>query len=340
MVSFAQPIFLLLLALIPVSIAIAWPRLWKRRKTQEARQSPGRLNKRALASLFIRCGLITSVVLALAGVQSVQFTNKLGVVFLIDASDSVGPTGVETATQFVRDALRTMRPSGDDQAAVVLFGSDAQIERAMSNARDIAQVGTQVRSAGTNIEAAIRLGLSLLPADAAKRIVLLSDGKQTVGDAESAARLVQATNARLDAVPLPSMQGPDAAIERIDAPQRASVGQVIPLQILVRSNQAMRAQLTVFAGPDIVAQESINLVTGQNEFSVRANATRAGFSAFRVQLTPETDVRPQNNVLSSSVIVGGPPRVLMVAVPPSASSSWRRRDDCPEGRVRCGRHCV
>ena len=292
MVSFAQPFFLLLLALIPVSIAIAWPRLWKRRKTQDARTAFSafstlrRLNKHALASLLVRSGLIASVVLALAGMQAVQLTNKLAVAFLIDASDSVGPAGVETATQFVRDALRNMRPDGNDQAAVVIFGSDAQIERAMSNARDLAQVGTQVRSAGTDVEGAIRLGLSLLPSDAARRIVLLSDGKQTVGDAESAARLVQATNGRLDAVSLPSAQGPDAAIERVDAPQRASVGQIIPLQIVVRSNQSMPAQLTVFAGPDIVAQESVNLIVGQNEFSVRANATRTGFSAFRVQLTP------------------------------------------------------
>jgi len=330
MVSFAQPPFLLLLVLIPISVIIAWPRLWQKRRlaASDGRQGRGlssvsapRLQPRTLASLLVRCGLITSVVLALAGLQSVQRTNKMAVVFLIDASDSIGPAGVETATRFVRDALHMMRPDGSDQAAVVVFGADAQIERGMSSVRDLAQIGTQVRSAGTNIEGAIRLGLSLLPTDSAKRLILLSDGKQTVGDADSAARLVQATNARLDAVALPSVQGPDAAIERIDAPQRASVGQVIPLQIVVRSNQAMPAQLTVFAGPDVVAQESVNLVTGQNEFSVRASATRAGFSAFRVQLTAAQDVQPQNNTLSASVIVGGPPRVLLVSVPPSPSAT-------------------
>lgn len=322
MISFSQPVLLLLLLLIPISVVIALPRLVTRRRISAGSTTPPRkINKRALASLLVRCALITSVVLALAGMQAVQFTSKQAVVFLIDASDSVGPSGVEAATRFVREALGTMRADNRDQAGVIVFGSDAQVERAMSEVRDLAPVGTQVRSSGTNIEGAIRLGLSLLPTDAARRLVLLSDGKQTVGDADAAARLVQATNARLDAAALPSVQGPDAAIERIDAPQRASVGQVIPLQIVVRSNQPMRAQLTVFAGPDVVAQESVNLVTGQNEFSVRANATRAGFSAFRVQLAPENDVRPQNNALSSSVIVGGPPRVLLVAVPPSASST-------------------
>lgn len=323
MISFSQPLFLLLLLLVPVSVFIALPRLVKRQKPDARMRLPfwRRLNRRALGGLLVRCALITTVVLALAGMQAVQYTNKLAVVFLIDASDSVGPAGVESATQFVRDALRTMRLDGNDTAGVVVFGADAQVERAMSDVRDLAPIGTQVRSAGTNIEGAIRLGMSLFPANAARRLVLLSDGRQTVGDAENAARLVQATNGRLDTVALPSVQGADAAIERVDAPQRASVGQVIPLQIVVRSNQPMRAQLTVFAGPDIVAQENVNLVSGQNEFSVRANATRAGFSSFKVQLTPEEDVRPQNNTLASSVIVGGPPRVLLVTVPPATSST-------------------
>jgi uncharacterized membrane protein len=328
-ITFSQPIFLALLVLLPISVLIALPRLFGRRTIDNRRQSGrpssavGRrqFNKRSLFSLFVRFGMLTCLIFALAGIQAVQFTSKLAVAFLIDASDSVGPNGREQAAQFVRDALRSMRVDGNDQAAVVVFGSDAQIERALSTVRDLAPLGAQVRSAGTNIEDAIRMGLSLLPADAARRIVLLSDGKQTVGDAESAARLARAANTRLDVVPLPSVQGPDAAVERIDAPQRASVGQVIPLQIVVRSNAPMVAQLTIFAGPDVVAQETVNLVAGQNEFNIRANATRAGFSSFRVQLTPQNDVRPQNNALSSSVIVGGPPRVLLIAVPPAASSS-------------------
>jgi uncharacterized membrane protein len=312
--------------LIPLSIWIALPRLRVKRRTADGRaaadggrigrpspNSHRRLSKQALFALFVRCLLLTSVILALAGLQAVRVTHKLAVAFLIDASDSVGAEGRDKAEAFVREALRAMRADGADQAAVVVFGADAAIERSMSFAHDLAPLGTKIRSSATNVEGAIRLGLSLLPEGAAKRIVLLSDGKQTVGDGDSAARLVRATNTRLDTVVLPSVQGTDAAIDRIDAPQRASVGQVIPLQVVVSSNQAMRAQLTVFAGPDVVAQQSVNLVQGQNEFSLRINATRAGFSSFRVQLAPENDIRPQNNALSSSVIVGGPPRILLVA---------------------------
>lgn len=326
-ISFLQPTLLLLLLLLPLSIFIALPRFRRfgRGKTTRPLYNPSSRSV-SVVSLFLRSLMLTCIVLALAGMHTVSRNNKLAVAFLIDVSDSVGAAGREQAVQYVRDALKSMRIDGNDQAAVVVFGNDAQIEQSLSIGRDLAALGSQVRTSGTNVEAAIRLGLSLLPNDAARRLVLLSDGKQTAGDAESAARLVKATNARLDVVILPSVQGPDAAIDRVEAPQRASVGQVIPLRISVRSNTAQRAQLTVYAGPDIVAQESVNLLSGQNEFTVRANATRVGFSSFRVQLVPERDVTPQNNALAASVIVGGPPRILLVSPPPQAQQQFGGRN--------------
>jgi uncharacterized membrane protein len=323
--SFTQPSILLLLVLIPLSILIALPRLRLRRSKLTRPLYNPTSRSVSVTSFILRSVMLGCIVLALSGVQTVSRNSKLAVAFLIDASDSVGASGREQALAYVRDALSQMRIDGNDQAAVVVFGADAQIERTLSLSKDLAGISAQVRTAGTNVESAIRLGLSLLPNDAARRLVLLSDGKQTSGDADSAARLVKATNARLDVIALPSVQGPDAAIDRVEAPQKASVGQVIPLRISVRSNQAQRAQLTVFSGPDIVSQESVNVLAGQNEFTVRANATRAGFSSFRVQLTPERDVTPQNNSLAASVIVGGPPRILLVSQPPQAQQQFGGR---------------
>jgi len=318
-ITFTQPGFLALLALIPISVFIAWPRLRRGLRVDVAHGA--RAHAHAWAGLFLRSVLLACVALALAGAQSVTWTDRLAVVFLVDVSDSVGAAGRDRAATFIRESLKAMRAGGGalsrDQAAVVLFGADAQIERGMSSFRDLAPFSARVRTAGTNIENAIRLGLSLFPPDAAKRLVLISDGKQTTGDADTAARLARAVNVRLDVVPLQSIAGIDAAIQRVDAPQSASVGQIIPLEVVVRSNAAMQAQLTVFSGAEVVAQQPVSLVIGENTFSLRVNATQAGFSAFRVQLIPDVDTIPQNNALSASVIVGGKPRVLLVSNPPA-----------------------
>ncbi|MCS7060610.1 MAG: VWA domain-containing protein [Anaerolineae bacterium] len=306
MITFTQPGFLALLALIPLSVLIALPRLRRGRRADIA-------HPHARAGLVVRSIVLTCVICALAGAQSVSFTDRLAVVFLVDVSDSVGAAGRDTAVRFVREALATMRPAGIDQSAIVLFGADAHIERGLSDARQLDLLGARVRAGGTHVESAIRLGLSLFPTNAAKRLVLISDGKQTAGDAEAAARLARALNVQLDVVPVQSTDGIDAAITRVDAPQTASVGQLIPLEVTVLSNAAMPAQLTVFSGSEVVAQQAVNLLIGNNRFNLRVMAAQSGFSAFRIQLIPEADTIPQNNMLSASVIVGGKPRVLLVS---------------------------
>lgn len=329
MLNFTQPLALAFLALIPFSVFAAWPRLVQRRRPPRpaGRPVPSAsgavlVDRHALSGVLIRSALVALVVLSLAGAQVVTLNRKLAVVFLVDASDSVGAGGRELAFAYVDDALKTMRPFGQqegplDSAAVVLFGADAQVDRAMSGLRDLQRFGVEVRSGGTNVEAAIRLGMSLLPADAARRLVLLSDGRETLGDAEAAARLARAANVRLDVVALPSISGPDAAIERLDVPQRASVGQVIPVTVVARSTVAQRATLSLFSGPDLVAQQEVNLLAGQSAFTVRVNATRSGLTAVRATLSAPQDTIPQNNALSAAIVVGGPPRILLVAVPPA-----------------------
>ena len=74
MITFAQPVFLILLVLIPLSIWIAAPRLFVRRRARDAaagaRRAPAAISKRTLASLLVRCALLASVIFALAGMQN------------------------------------------------------------------------------------------------------------------------------------------------------------------------------------------------------------------------------------------------------------------------------
>ncbi|MFN3705532.1 MAG: VWA domain-containing protein [Thermoflexales bacterium] len=312
----SQPLWLLLLLLVPLSVAIAWPRL----RMAEQHQSR-RLNRAALLSMALRTLLITCVTLALAGVGVQRPTSRLAVAFVVDASDSIGASGLERAAQFVRESLAFLRITNsddDDRAAVVLFGAEAQIEQPLLATRELLPFSAQVRTDGTDIEGAIRLAVSLLPRDANRRLVLLSDGMQTRGDAVSLARLL---GVPIDVVPIAYPSGPDVLLERLDAPTRVSAGQAIPLMISARALQPMRGELIVQADGRIIERRPVNLVAGPNVFAARATATEPGFSTIRAQIVAEGDVRPQNNTLSAAVIVSGPPRVLLVASDSPAGQS-------------------
>ncbi|MBN1967383.1 MAG: VWA domain-containing protein, partial [Anaerolineae bacterium] len=168
--SFTNPHALLLLLLLPVLVVIGWPRLAYRRR-------------RDAASLIVRLILVTLVIGSLAGVQIQRAADKLAVVFLVDVSDSVAPAVQSAALEYVRTAIAAMEEK--DQAAIVVFGADALVEIPMSEQLDLIQVGSDPIRLNTDLAEAMRLGLALFPADTAKRMVILSDGKQTVGDAEA-----------------------------------------------------------------------------------------------------------------------------------------------------------
>ena len=202
--SFITPAALALLALLPI--------LWALTFLAPRRVAPWR----RWLGLLIRSAMLVALVLGLAGAQLVRPVSALTTVFLIDASDSVAPTQRERAGQYVEEAIRAMPAS--DRAAVVVFGENALVERAPSSLAALGRLSSVPITRRTNIQDAVQLGLALLPADAQKRLVLLSDGGENSGRAVDAARLARARGVPLDAVALPSERGADVLISALDAP--------------------------------------------------------------------------------------------------------------------------
>ncbi|MBC8075304.1 MAG: VWA domain-containing protein, partial [Chloroflexales bacterium] len=138
--SFIYPLALLLLVLLPL--------LWA--FTLLARGgSAGRASWRFWASLGLRSVALLSLVLSLAGTQLVRPVSALTVVFLIDGSDSVAPAQRQQASEIVSEALRAKQPG--DQAAVVLFGENALVERAPSPLVDLGRLTSTPIGTRTNI---------------------------------------------------------------------------------------------------------------------------------------------------------------------------------------------
>lgn len=303
--GFSNPLALVLLLLLPVFVLIGYS------------NSPYR-RRRNILSLLLRLILVTLIIFALAGFQIPRQTDRLAVVFMVDTSDSMSPRTQEAALDYIRNALDELKIDRDE-AAVVFFGGNAVVEEPMSNALDLSQVGATPITLNTDIDEAIRLGLALFPPDAAKRMVILSDGIETVGDAESAARLAATTDVQITYVPfereiLPS----EVLVTAVDLPPRVNEDEVFDLGVTVESESATNAELRVLAGGEIIYSQSVALLEGENRFSVGPlNMPSTGFVDFRVQIEPQSpDGFYQNNELSAFTEVKGRPTVLLVANDP------------------------
>ncbi|HJZ48821.1 MAG TPA: VWA domain-containing protein [Roseiflexaceae bacterium] len=274
-------------------------------------------------SLLIRTTLIAALILALGGARIVRDTSALTTVFLLDRSESIAPEARGRAEAFVRQALGAM-PTGD-RAAVVTFGANALVERPADEQQAFDGVTTTPLAAGTNIQEAMQLGLSLLPAETNKRMVLLSDGGQNAGDAATAARLASAHGVPLSYVDigLPSSAA-EAAVSDLHAPTSVRTGQSLQLTVTVESTVAERAHLRVLGDNQVISEQDVALQPGSNRFAVSAQAGAAGIRRYRAEIVPQGDTRAENNAAEALVRVDGPPRVLLVIGTPGAGLNFRQ----------------
>ncbi len=298
--NFTTPFALLLLLAIPYFIGVGRP------------SSYGRSRWRDWASLIIRILIIALLTLSLAGTQMVRAADELAVVFLVDASDSIGPEQAQQAEEFVRTAVETM--AVNDETAVILFGANALVERPMSGLAELAPITSVPQQLHTDLAEAIRLGLALFPAGSARRMVILSDGAATIGDAEAAGKLAAAAGVEIDYVPLSRPAGSaEVLLTSVDAPTRIVQGETFRIDVTAESTANTPATLRILAGGGIVYEDTVQLRPGVNNFSMRLQASEQEFARYRVQLTPTEDTFYQNNELAAFTEIVGPPRVLLVA---------------------------
>ena len=262
-------------------------------------------------SLGLRLLILLLLVLSLAGTQVVQAADKLAVVFLVDASDSISPTQAAQAEAFVRESIEGMEV--EDETAVILFGANALVERPMSALAELAPITSVPQALHTDIAEAIRLGLALFPAGSARRIVIVSDGAATTGDAAEAARLAASSGVSIDSYHLArAATDAEALLTDVTAPARVSQGEAFRIDVTAESTADMQASLRVLAGGNVVYEETVQLRTGVNNFAVRLRAAEQEFARYRVQLTPVNDTYYQNNELAAFTEIVGAPRVLLV----------------------------
>jgi len=274
---------------------------------------PHRLSPlRFWASLGLRSALALALVFAVAGIQLVLPVDRLTTVFLLDGSDSLPPSTRAQAETFIQEALQQM--PDDDQAAIVVFGGNALVERAPSEELRLGRISSVPIATRTNLEEAIQLGLALFPADAEKRLVLLSDGGENAGQAVEAARLAAARNVPIDVVDL-GVTNTDAEvlIGRLESPAGVREGQEATITASVESSVAQSAVVRLLGDGGVIQEQRVQLQPGANEVPFTVVVSGTGFQRFRVQVEPERDGRPQNNEVAALIQVQGPPRVLLVA---------------------------
>jgi uncharacterized membrane protein len=306
--QFTHPLYLL--TLVP---ALAWV-LWFAWKS-DAQLSPGR----RWAALLIRLAVLFSLIFAIAGLQWLLPVEGMNIFFVMDRSDSVPSPQQEAAREYINKASKQMQKV--DKAGVIVFGSEASIESAPNSAVDLQKIQAVVGTERTDLAAAIRLGTAAFPETGQKRIVLLTDGNENVGDAMSAALAAKPLGVTIDVLPMGVTRANDVSVQKVQVPPKLKKGQAFDVKIFVQAEQAGPATVRLIRNNQYLGEQRVELAAGKNLFSFPQTLPEAGFYSYDVRVDAPGDPLPQNNRASGFATVRGEPRILVVSAQPDQDRS-------------------
>ncbi len=135
-----------------------------------------------------------------------------------------------------------------------------------------------LRTDATNLSAAMKLAQATFPEDSSRRIVIITDGNENMGDAEGVARLLAADGVGIDVVPIELGDRPEVFVERVTLPADIRKGQPFEVRAVVSNVFEPTAEndgqvqgtirLTRRAGQSVetLAEQKVTLSPGKNVF--------------------------------------------------------------------------
>ncbi|WP_394839993.1 VWA domain-containing protein [Pendulispora rubella] len=278
---------------------------------------PGRMGggRRQFVTWLVAASILGAL-LAVAEPELGRPLDRTTLIVALDRSRSIDLVSAAEKRMTSELELAERGMHDDDRIGVVVFAADAQTEdppRPKSDAPppQRANVGRD----GTDLAGAIRRSLAELPADTAGRIVLMSDGVQTRGDALSAAALAVAANVPIDVVPLDQRAIPDVRVVSVRAPVRADEGEPLDLRVVTSSAAPTDVEVRIKRDGELLHTGRAHIGAGEDVLRLRETAAAPGLHRYDVEvsaLDPKADGAPEDNAGSAFVRVRGPSLALVL----------------------------
>ncbi len=289
--TFDQPIFLLLLLLLPV----LW--IWMRR-------APGA----SMACLALKCAAFAALAIALADPWAAMRVEKLAVTVLVDTSASMPRESLQHAQTMLRDLVR--KNSGAD-LRLITFGEHPSLRAVPAQADQVSiPLGVDPRQGmATNLEDALQLALSTFPTEGARRVLLISDGNENRGHALTAALRARERGVVVYTAPAGGTVPLPVQVESIASPQDVFSGEHFTVSLRLNSAADLTARVWMTSQGQEIGSTTSELRVGGNVVNVESRIAESGVRLMEVHISSAG----AEQVLVSQAVTVRRPRVLYVS---------------------------
>ena len=253
--------------------------------------------------------------MALAIPQVVLPQKETPVVFVMDRSASVQDSGAQQL-EWLEKSLQNKNEK--DKYSVLSFGEKATIEQMMGKeGLRFPKWDEETGKDHTNIEGAINLASSVFSNNSGGRIVLFTDGNETMGNLTEAAKLLKNRSIELDTVLLDPHQYEDTAVTEVEVPSTLYEGEKAAVSVTIESNTAKTGLLHFYENNNKIISKPIDISEGTNIVPIEFTVEQAGLVTFKAEVELTNDAYAENNKLQVVNMVKTIPQILLVQNSPN-----------------------
>lgn len=280
-------------------------------------------------SLAIRVVILGLLVLAVSGLTLLSPTTDQFVVVVVDDSVSINKDDqtktIRAITEYAENQsqheVRVLRFSSgvskietldesrnrSDQKKVESNSKEVRIES--RNTSNVKSEDDLEQKMGTNIASAIEIARASIPPFYVPKIVLISDGNETDGDAIQAALSAEVP---INTILSKTRSDPEVQVSDVEVPAQVRQGEPFYVKVAVSSNIATEADIEIYRGPLLLETSTQKLKEGLNEFRFRQSVDNERLAEYTIRVKPKDDTLVDNNQAAGLVYSTGQPRVLLI----------------------------
>lgn len=288
-------------------------------------------------ALAARLLVLALLVGALAEPSWRKESKSVAVTVLVDVSDSIPASSQKKAESYLQSAAAASKREPDDKLGVLTMAREPYVQQLPSKSATTIERGFTGKTDATDIAAAVRLALGIAPADSANKLVVVSDGNETVGSVLAAIAAAQAANIPISIYPIQYRYENEVLMERLVAPPTARVGENVSLKVVLSATTPASGTLFIRDdnGPVDLDPESdrsgvqVQLEKGPNTFAVSVPVLSRGAVRYEATFEPDTtagaprgDTRLENNRQIAVTFVSGEGSVLVIREDPAETQPF------------------
>ncbi len=260
--------------------------------------------------LIVRILGTMMVILALLGVSVNRRDAVNTTIFLVDASNS-NAQNLADMEEYIKDSVQKM--PARNQYGIVTFGKNSLVEQFLMREDHFSQIMSLPDKTATNFEDALSRALAMIPQNAAGRIVILTDGKETKGSIGNTASALASRQTELLALLFETKQGQDAYIENVELPSYLYHGDSYSMTVTVESNYETDASIQIWMDTMQVKSYDVHLNRGTNQYKFSQEVVGENVESFEVKVEAPEDTCKENNSYHAYAVVDSAPKILVVS---------------------------